>query len=81
MDKGELIEQGTHNSLYELNGVYHSLVEKQKIMMKEGTQVDNAQEEDKFNVPNQAIITQANPQVRTEEKEKEKKKNRGLTEQ
>eukprot|EP01117_Protostelium_nocturnum_P020654 TRINITY_DN93_c0_g2_i1.p1 TRINITY_DN93_c0_g2~~TRINITY_DN93_c0_g2_i1.p1 ORF type:complete len:1261 (-),score=421.67 TRINITY_DN93_c0_g2_i1:351-4133(-) len=35
MSKGEIVETGTHDSLYSLGGVYTQLVEKQKIKMKE----------------------------------------------
>jgi hypothetical protein len=52
MDKGELFEQRDHNSLNALGGV----VEKQKIIMKEGAHKDSDHEEDKFNVA-------ASPQV------------------
>jgi hypothetical protein len=66
MDKGVLIEQGTHNELYERGGVYHMLVEKQKIVMKEGSET-SAHAEEAFNIPNQALLVgQANPQVRRE---------------
>eukprot|EP00026_Physarum_polycephalum_P018880 Phypoly_transcript_20650.p1 GENE.Phypoly_transcript_20650~~Phypoly_transcript_20650.p1 ORF type:complete len:148 (+),score=28.37 Phypoly_transcript_20650:62-445(+) len=43
-----------------MNGVYHSLVEKQKIIMRERPQSDEIHEEDKFNVPDQAIIAPVN---------------------
>jgi ATP-binding cassette subfamily B protein len=31
IDKGLIAEQGTHNELLALNGIYHELFEKQKI--------------------------------------------------
>lgn len=58
MDKGILIEQGTHESLYALGGTYHSLVEKQRIATKEkgAGAVDDVPEVEMFNVPNQAAL-------------------------
>lgn len=35
LDQGVLLEQGTHESLYASGGLYHTLVEKQRIAMKE----------------------------------------------
>lgn len=34
MEKGDLVEKGTHDQLYEMGGVYTQLVNKQKIKMK-----------------------------------------------
>lgn len=68
MDKGILVEQGTHESLYAQGGVYYSLVEKQRIAMKEGDEQDaGAHEEEKFNVPNNAtlLVAKQPQQVRT----------------
>jgi ABC-type multidrug transport system fused ATPase/permease subunit len=44
IDKGELVEQGTHESLYAMGGIYYTLVEKQRIAMNES---DEAKEEKK----------------------------------
>eukprot|EP00026_Physarum_polycephalum_P000633 Phypoly_transcript_00634.p1 GENE.Phypoly_transcript_00634~~Phypoly_transcript_00634.p1 ORF type:complete len:1124 (+),score=212.16 Phypoly_transcript_00634:900-4271(+) len=40
LDQGMLKEQGTHESLYAQGGIYHMLVEKQRIAMKESERVD-----------------------------------------
>lgn len=56
MDKGVLVEQGTHESLYNMGGVYHSLVEKQRIATKSKEEVPVDAVEEVFNVPNQAAL-------------------------
>lgn len=43
MDKGNLVEQGNHNTLLQLGGVYFQLVEKQKIV--KSTEIDEEKAE------------------------------------
>lgn len=57
MDKGILVEQGTHESLHGMGGVYHSLVEKQRIATKNTEEkVEDVEDVELFNVPNQAAF-------------------------
>ncbi|KAJ3053457.1 Multidrug resistance protein 1 [Rhizophlyctis rosea] len=47
MDKGEIKEKGTHDELIALGGIYHQLVEKQKIKTKEdGGETSHESEEE-----------------------------------
>ena len=63
MDKGVLVEQGTHDELLEMNGMYKLLVEKQKIAQKEepeGSSGAHAVEDvEIFNVPDQSALLQS----------------------
>jgi ABC-type multidrug transport system ATPase subunit len=62
MDKGVLVEQGTHESLYAQGGVYYQLVEKQRIQMKDTSKDDpEGAEVETFNVPNQAALLAQKP--------------------
>lgn len=46
LDQGVLVEVGTHESLYAQGGLYHTLVEKQKIMMKDPERDAKKEEEE-----------------------------------
>lgn len=63
MDKGILVEQGTHESLYAQGGVYHQLVEKQRIALKEKDKEgeEEGAEIEQFNVPNQEALLAQKP--------------------
>lgn len=63
MDKGVLVEQGTHETLYAMGGVYHSLVEKQRIATKNKDDTEELPEVEMFNVPNQAAFVKAPGEV------------------
>lgn len=67
MDKGILVEQGTHESLYAMGGVYHSLVEKQRIATRHKEEgADEVEEVEMFNVPNQAALLAKPAEVKIE---------------
>ncbi|PRP79299.1 ABC transporter B family member 11-like [Planoprotostelium fungivorum] len=64
LKKGKVVEQGNHESLYNMGGIYKEMVDKQKIRMERDS-VDSDQEEEQHETIRQADIPKITRQLTT----------------